>query len=984
MISFGLYSLFRVSGDFHLFQRPIVRFFVLFLFFLPRFVDALDPEKAITQYVHDTWGKEQGMPQLSARSLVQSKDGYLWIATSAGLARFDGIRFTVYGPQNQSAFKSAWIHRFFKDREGNLWISTQAGDLIRYRNGEFTDFGSKFGIKNPVLSIVQDATGMFWLSTDHEAGYIQNSRFVPIKDKTGFQPKDHWPMYFDRTGQLWVESYRWKEGQFQRPADFPNVKVLSISEDSSGTLWFGTEGQGLISYRDGKFLPATNLKAQVVRPILEDRHHNLWVGTNNGLLRISEGKVDSFNSQNGLSSDQVVSLLEDTEGNLWVGTQDAGLNRFRDGAITPFSVPEGLAQESPLCVYGDTNGVIWVGTSQGLSRYQDGKFTTYTTNDGLPGNEILSLEEDHQGAIWIGTSNGISRYQNGKFQNSTTKDGLLSNIVLGMFADTNQVMWIGTVAGIGRYRNGQFETVYQPKNRYPSSAITQTPDGDVWVAVFGEGIRRFRGGQQISDSVSQGLSSKSVLALHADREGSLWAGTFDGGLNRYRDGKITQYTTRVGLHHDSVYSVLEDDRGNLWMSSNEGIFRVSKKELNDFADGKTKAIHSVVYGKSDGMRSVECNGGLHPVAWKSLDGKLWFITAKGVVRIDPNHLPVNRKPPILNLEELIVDGTQHISLEGKPGPISIQPGEGRLEFYYTGISLKAPEKVRFQYKLEGLDHDWIDVANRRIAYFTNISPGNYTFRVRAANADGIWNEADASVAFRLQPHFYQTWWFYALCGLAILSAVWQIQGYRLRRMLEMERLRMRIATDLHDDIGTSLTQISFLSELMQHQPEDLSRTDSLKRISESSREVIQSMSDIVWAVDPQKDKMGDLVLRMRKFANDLLSSKDIPFRFQISSLDEKREIDPYTRRHIFLIFKESINNMVKHSGCTNAEISLQILGNELILAIQDNGKGLVSENGHDGRGLRSMKQRAKEIGANFEMITAPNAGTKILLRLPLT
>lgn len=704
------------------------------------------------------------------------------------------------------------------------------------------------------------------------------------------------------------------------------------------------------------------------------------------MVRLHNGKMDTFDTREGLSEDQVTSIVEDAEGNLWVGTQGGGLNRFRDGAITSFSAEEGFSQNSIFCVYEDRNGILWTGSTQGLDRYENGKLSSFTKKDGLPNSEVLSLWGDHQGALWVGTSAGLSRFQNGRFTNFTTKEGLSGDIVLAVFEDSSNALWIGTLSGISRYHEGKFQSVYTSKKRQPISAIVESADGSIWAAIAGKGIVQFQNGKIPTE---HGLPSNVVISLHADREGMLWIGTYEGGLIRYGNGKFTQYTTAHGLHQDSIYRILEDDRQNLWMSSNEGIFRVSKKELNDFADSRTATIHSVIYGKSDGMRNVECNGGQQPAGWKSHDGKLWFPTAKGLVRIDPNHLPLNCQAPPVHLEQLVVDDDKTILLTNDLKSFSLPPGDGRLEFHFTALSFTNPEKIRFQYMLEGLDRKWIDAANKRVAYYTNINPGSYTFRLKAANADGIWNETGAQLPLHLQPHFYQAYWFYTLCALAFFYTGFQIHRYRLRRALQMEQIRTRIATDLHDDIGAGLTQIAILSEVLQQRTafdDGTSRNESLARIADSSRELIDSMSDIVWAVDPKKDKILDLVLRMRRFANDVLSGRNIAFTFESDGLQEQRELDPEMRKHIYLIYRESLNNLVRHSECKKTAISLRSEHNELILTVRDNGKGMdfsQSQDDRGGHGIRSMRQRAKEIGAKLDITSSSSEGTTILLRVPL-
>ncbi|HTS68830.1 MAG TPA: HD domain-containing phosphohydrolase, partial [Terriglobia bacterium] len=469
---------------------------------------------------------------------------------------------------------------------------------------------------------------------------------------------------------------------------------------------------------------------------VQDREGSLWICSDGGLSQLRDGQVTTYSSVEGLSSDIVLPIYEDREGSLWMGTAGGGLNRFRNGQFTTYTTRQGLSNSIVLSLSEDQEGALWLGTRHGLDRMKDGKFTVYTTKDGLPNDIVLCMWPDRDGSLWLGTRSGLGHRKDGKFTAFTTKDGLSNNYVTDIYQDHNDTLWVGTGGGgLNRYSNGTF-TAFTTKD---------------------------------------GLSSDMVTAIHEDDNGSLWVGTSGGGLNRFNGRKFTSITMKNGLADDKIFQILEDRKHDFWMSSNRGIFRVNGQELRDFADGKIASIQSVAYGVSEGMKSRECNGGFQPAGWAARDGRVWFPTMNGAVVIDPANPSAAGLHPQVRVEAVVVDQKAFA-----PGE-TIQPtlGHGKLEFQYTGISLSAAKRVNFKYKLEGFDKEWVEAGNRRVAYYTNIPPGHYRFRVMAAGDDGKWNEAAAPCALYLAPHFYQTGWFYVLCAVLGLGA---LAGFRLKEV----------------------------------------------------------------------------------------------------------------------------------------------------------------------------------------------------------
>jgi signal transduction histidine kinase len=743
-------------------------------------------------------------------------------------------------------------------------------------------------------------------------------------------------------------------------------------------VWVGTD-KGLSHLaRDGAI--TNTILNESIRALLEDRDGNLWIGSNDhGVRRLRDSQWLHFGTEDGLSNNTVWSLYEDREGSLWVGTNGGGLNRLRDGALTAIGVQEGLSSEQVRSVYQHPDGALWIGTKGGgANRIKDGKISVLTPKAGLSEDTVVCFSADREGALWLGTvRGGLNRWKDGRVTVYRKADGLPDDSVFALLGRSDGSLWIGhRGCGLSRLQDGKF-TNYGAREGLHSGyvwTIVEGKDGTLWIGTSGglyshgaEGIRLV-------------IPDISTHAIHVDSEGVVWAGTTRDGLYRWKDGRATAFTARQGLFDNLVAGILEDGRGNLWMSCNKGIFSVSKRQLHDVAEGRTPRVVSVAYDTADGMKSRE---GGYGSKWKATDGRLWFPTLRGVVVVDPENLKKNELPPPVIIEEVIANGH---SLSGEAGrSLEVPPGEGRLQFRYTALSLLAPKRVRFAYRLDGLDDTWTDPDPTREAVYANLRPGRYTFRVKACNNDGVWNEVGASVVVHLQPHFYQTGWFYGLCLAAVGFVGWQGHQYRLRRAIEMERVRTRIAADLHDDVGSGLSQIAILSGVARTQlvKDGPRAADSLQQIAGTAEELVDSMSDIVWAMNPGKDQLGDLVHRMRRFASEVFAAREIALDFQVDGLDPARKVSPDFRRHAYLMFKESANNAAKHSGCGRVEVAIDVTHDQLRLQIRDDGKGFDTAASGDGHGLQTMSSRARDLGGRLTIVSRPGEGTVLTAELPM-
>ncbi len=759
----------------------------------------LDPSKPITQFHQDVWTTDQGLPQNTVPAIVQTADGYLWMGTELGLVRFDGVQFTVFDKTNTPELKSNIVDALLVDRHDTLWIGTNGGGLIRYAKGKFRSFTTKDGLsKNTVLALLEDETGNLWIGTDGGGlNRLRDGAFRAYTMQNGLLDNEVFALAEDPDGSIWIGTHdglgHLVQGAihtYKTGHHLPNSYVRSLYMTPEGTLWIGTNGDGLIRYRDGAFRWFTThdgLSSNAIACIREDNRGSLWVGTiGGGLARLTGSTFSSYLASQGLPTNDVWSIFQDRTGNLWIGTGGGGLTRLFDGDLfSSYGPAEGLSNPITLPVFEDHEGTIWVGTDGGgLNRFRDGKFTALTTRNGLADNLVFTICEDQEDALWVGTRKGLSRLKDGKITTYTHRDGLPSDIVSATYVDQGGALWIGTRTGLGKFQDGRF-TTYTTKEGL-SSNIVRVIFGDrrhrLWIGTAG-GLNLFTEGKfEVFDS-RRGLSNDLVLSIHEDGDGVLWIGTNGGGLNRLEDGKFTVYTSKDGLLDDDISRILEDDSGNLWMSSNKGVFRVSIRALNDFADKKITRLPVNAYGASDGMKTRECNGGFQPAGWKTRDGRLWFPTMKGVVAVDPRKVQDPGHPLSVIVEQALVDHHQIDPTSGARLP----PGRGELEFHYTAPFFRSPQKILFRYKLEGFDREWLDAGHRRVAYYTNIGPGHYRFLVTASTDGENWAQASAPLSLVLEPHFFQSIWFLCLGGLALVGLVVGAHARHVHELRSRER-----------------------------------------------------------------------------------------------------------------------------------------------------------------------------------------------------
>ncbi len=743
---------------------------------------ALDPGKAVTQYTIDSWNENSGLPQSSVLTLLQTGDGYLWVGTEEGLARFDGVSFTVFNGDNTPALSSNYIGRLFEDSKKNLWIGTLGGGLAIYRGGKFQRFREKEGFAaHTIYSLREDSFNHIWIGTD-DGGLIQwnelTQTFTRYTTKEGLPDNVIHAICPDHQGHLWIATpkglCRFDRHRFipcPRENNPGKESFNAVFEDSDYNLWVGSD-KGLFQVKGGKFLPIplAGNSTTIIRAICEDKDKNIWIATkDSGLFRYHKGKCSVLTKKDGLLADEVLAVSQDREGNLWIGTAYGGLNRLKDEKFTTITTREGLSDDIVFSICEDQKGRLWFGTNNGLNRYQKGAFMRVTTKEGLTHNAVDTLFEDRQGFIWAGTDAGLNRLVDSPSKIVKTHDFLKDHYIPAIHEDQSGYLWAGTLYGASKIKGNRVIQTLTQKDGLGTNAVTfifEDSRGNLWFCTLRGGMTRCKNGQFTVFTTKDGLAANTVQCMYEDAEAVLWLGT-PNGLSRFKDGKFTTFTKKDGLFHNNIYQVLEDKDQCLWMSSNKGISRVSKKDLKDFADGKLRHFESVAYGKENGMRSNECNGGYQSAGCKTRDGRLWFPTVKGVVSIDPANIRTNHIPPPVAIEQVRLDGaTAHLGQE-----VVIPPGIKRLEIHYTALSYVNPARVKFKYKLEGYDDEWVNAGSLRAAFYTNLDADSYTFRVIACNDDGVWNRTGAAIGIRVIPPYWETWWFRVLAfiGFSVFS-----------------------------------------------------------------------------------------------------------------------------------------------------------------------------------------------------------------------
>lgn len=777
----------------------------------------------------EVWRQSQGLPQNSVKAILQTRDGYMWIGTKGGLARFDGVRFAVFDDRDQSQIRENEIWALEEGDDSSLWIGTYGGGVSRLKDGRFTIYSQKDGLSGDAIAeLCKGPDGAIWIATDQGLSRFKDGKFTNYSTNDGLASNTIRGLYADVDGSIWIGTnkggvHRYKDGKIYREAITgldPRSVVEEFCRDGEGRFWIATT-KGVFHSKTNTgtdYEAAKGLSSEFAIVVSEDNEGNVWVGNQAGLDKFDRSS-NTFSS--AVRGNTINSIYSDREGNLWLGDSNDGLSRLRQGLFKSYTKADGLSDDIATTVLQDSHRTIWLGTAKGLNVFKDGKPQLFPLLDSDK-LFITSLAQDRDKSIWVGAGDRlfklsydphctnsctpkVSEVQNKAFEGTNIK------VIHG---DRSGALWIGTAFdGVFVLRNGTFEA-YSTKNGLSNNAIrgiVEDADGNIWIGTKGGGLNRFSNGKFSVYTTKDGLANDAVQYLYLDRSTTLWIATREG-VNRFKNGKLATIRVTDGLFASFVYSFVEDDRGNLWMSCSKGIFRVAKQQLDDFADGKTARINSIAYGLEHGLSSTVGVVAQHPLSFRTLDGKIWFCTLKGISVVEPHRLSTHNVPPLVHLESVTVDRHTYYLNNSE---ISAPPGRGDLVFHYTGLSFFAPNNVRFKYKLQGYDRDWIDAGVRREAYYSNIPPGQYVFHVMAMNSDGVWNEKSESFTLNLTPHFYQTYWFYGLCVLFTGAMVFFVAAMRLRQTRERER---RLAELVNIRTSELQEQRTFLRKVIDLNP----------------------------------------------------------------------------------------------------------------------------------------------------------------------
>jgi signal transduction histidine kinase/ligand-binding sensor domain-containing protein len=1009
---------------------------------------ALNPALDVSQYAHTSWKIRDGFTKGMISSIAQTPDGYLWIGTEFGLLRFDGVRAVPWKPPAGEDLPSSYIRSLFVARDGTLWIGTMKG-LASWKDGRLTQLAELSG--KVVDGLLEDREGTIWAAANGISSgrlcAIQSSSVQCYGEDGGF---GRWveSLYKDSEGSLWVGTatglWRWKPGppKHYSQLDLPATSQF-LSEGDNGALLIATRSgiQQLVDEKAGAY-PLPGVAGQFTpNKLFRDRDGGLWISTfDRGLLHLHDGRTDAFTQSDSLSGDVVTSLFEDREGNVWVATND-GLDRFRDFAVPTISVKRVLSNSEVWSVLAAKDGSMWLGSLDGLNRWEDGQITVYRkrtaqapqreqrvsdgikrekelgglgvvreiTGSGLP-DAVQSLGQDGE-RIWVTTSRGVSYLENGRFTPvSGVPGGKGSNSIT---ADGVGDLWISQDQGLFHLRRGRVvEQIPWATLGRKEAALSVVPDprqGGLWLGFFYGGVAYFKDGQvRGSYAAADGLGAGSVGGLQLDRDGTLWVAT-EGGLSRLKNGRVATLTSKNGLPCDAVNWVVEDDEHSFWLYMACGLVRIARSELNGWAaavdrDKDAKPIiQATVFDNSDGVRSHALAGGYGPRVAKAADGKLWFLPFDGVSVVDPRHLPFNKLPPPVHIEQVAADRKVYDATSDSAGAANGQlklPALLRdLEIDYTALSLVVAEKVRFRYKLEGWDSDWQDVGNRRQALYSNLPPRNYRFRVVACNNSGVWNETGAFLDFSVAPAYYQTIWFRTLCVAAFLALLWGLYQLRLQQLarefnagLEARvNERTRIARELHDSLLQGFQGLMFrLQAVRDMLPGQASKAmQALDIALERGDKAIAEGRDTV--SDLREPIMGDsdIAQALTAFGKELApqSGNGLVPCVRVLVEGKQRELNPILRDEIYRIAREALRNAFRHARAQKIEAEITYSDSEFLLNVRDDGHGIDPVIANQGAraghwGLPGMRERAKSFGGKLEVWSETGAGTEIELSVP--
>ena len=960
-------------------------------------------------YLIDVKDTEDNLPSSTVTAIVQTPEGYLWVGTYNGLARFDGVRFVTFDPVNTPQLSQARIQDLYVDARGTLWINTFRGGLTSYRDGVFR-------LEWPDQPMFDLHTTLVSSSLD-KAVFVTQFGEVLRRSLTG--TNSDWKVLTpfgggrpafqcaDGEGKLWFLT---REGRIVRVIDdrfeqlpdnggLGNRRVYQLVKDAEGRVWAGAEGV-IASWDGGGFqtmtptngdlepgpvmvfptkdralwvLAGNRLRKQVGRQWVaeatewqgllgwaagramgthEDRSGGMWFNHyGNGVFHITpDGRFQRLTTQDGLPGDRVGAWFQSRDGTIWLGVDRGGLAHLRERRFRVIGPEQGLPARTALSVCQDKNGVMWIGTGGGgLCRWSEGKITRFGVGSSVSGNFVFSLFPRADRGLWLSAAENEELFEFDGDQLQHAPWGVRG--VKSLLVDRDGRVWAGLKAGLAWWSTSR-RRVFGTNDGIAASAVralAEEPGGPIWCGTDDGTLYRCEPDRLQAFRPKDALAEQPIWSLLADADGTLWAGTFRGGLLRFKNGTFSRFTARQGLPVDVIGQILEDKHGRLWLGTHGGICCVSKAALNACAEGKSTTLDCITYGKLHGLPTLECSDGYQPASWRGSDGRLWFTTVRGVISVNPDELAADSLPPPVVIEELGVDG-EPLSLGAKE--IVVPPGHKQFEFRYSALSFNAA--TRFRYRIDGLDTDWVEADTRRTAHYGHLPPKNYRFHVIASNNEGAWNGESATLVFTVQPYFYQTWWFLTLAGAAILAGVaLAVRTHAARKYqrelgrLEQQHAIERDRTRIAKDIHDDIgAGLTQITLLSELARREPGQVGThLERISDSARQLTRAMDEIVWAVDPQHDTFNGLMDYISAFAEDFLRVAGIRCRMDLPMVLPAMQVDAELRYNLFLALKEALNNVVKHARASEVWLRLRLEQQTFTLVVEDNGQGLAAATG---------------------------------------
>ena len=984
----------------------------------------------VSPWFYRAYQTAEGLPDNSITGVAQTTDGYLWVATKGGLVCFNGEKFKTLPQANLPAMPSRVVRAMFRDHRDQLWLGMERGPLLCLKSDGLQSFTAKEGMPNArVVMMAEDQEGAVWVVYPTQLRRVLNGQVQPIALPANWLEEGDILATSDGRGSIWcakgTHAAVWRAGEWHSPTKLKET-VRAISPGGRSNLWISA-GSRLFTLGEGNALVEVGPLPSKVFPVvlLEDRSGALWLGTfAEGLFRWDGKQMEKV----ATSHQEITCLNQDREGNIWAGTAGGGLNLIRPRAVALIGRDAGVPFESVLSVSEDTEGWLWAAGQDGqLARERNGRWEVLGSATNWPGGNATCVAADRRGGVWVGTSNrGLKYFRDGVWREWFKRDGLVSDTVRSLMVASNGDVWAASLQPVRlqRLRDGQVQVLTNTTKLGPIRALAEGADGTIWIGTADGEIQRVRGSSLVVEPAIAQSVSLSVRALLATADGCLWIGYAGDGLGCLKDGRYHRLTTAAGLADDFISQLLADGRGNLWIAGNRGLSRVGFSELESLLAGRVQRLSVRTYGSGDGLPGVQPNRDYCPSAWRGADGRLWFSMRSGLLVAESDAIRDNPHPPPIQLERVSVDdqlvaiynagsplqtqsGSNVMNLRGAVAPLHVGPGHRKLDIDFAALSFTSPENVQFRHQLSGFDTKWVEAGPLHRATYPRLRAGDYEFRVIACNNAGVWNQTAATLALTVSPFFWETWWFKIGGGLVTVllagSSVFLVLRRRYRekvRRLEarraLEQERARIARDIHDDLGASLTRISLLSQPTRGEAEDAeTAAESLAQIHSTARDLTHAMGEVVWAVNPEHDTFDSLANYISHYAQSFLRLAGIRCRLELPMQLPQQPLSAEVRHNLFLAFKEALNNVVKHAGASEVRISLTPGRSGFELLVADNGKGFsyrandARALGQDasrptlGNGLTNMRNRLHEIGGDCELQSEPGAGTKIRFRVTL-